>query len=44
MLNDDFGVTTGFYDPVTGERLPVKLADGAMADVGWVTLKEMPDE
>ncbi len=44
MLNDDFGVTTGFYDPATGERLPVRLADGAMADVGWVTLKEMPDE
>lgn len=42
--SENFGVTTGFYDPATGERLGVVLPDGAMADGGWVTLIETPDE
>ncbi len=42
--NDDFGVTTGFYDPADGERLSVVLSNGATAEVDWVTLIETPDE
>jgi hypothetical protein len=44
LESDDFGVTTGFYDPADGRRLSVVLSDGANADVGWVTLIETPDE
>ena len=44
LQSDDFGVTTGFYDPENGERLNVVRADGATGDVGWVTLIETPDE
>ena len=44
LESDNFGVTTGFYDPEDGERLKVVRTDGATGDVGWVTLIEAPDE
>jgi hypothetical protein len=42
--SDDVGITTGFYDSATGERLGVALADGTVVDAGWVTLLETPDD
>ena len=36
-----YTLTTGFYDPATGERLPVTLADGALSADGWVSLSEI---
>jgi hypothetical protein len=36
-----YTLTTGFYDPATGERLPVTLANGALSADGWVSLSEI---
>ncbi|MBM4423106.1 MAG: hypothetical protein FJ030_06885 [Chloroflexi bacterium] len=36
-----YTLTTGFYDPSTGERLPVTLADGSRLADGWLTLQEI---
>lgn len=34
-----YTLTTGFYDPATGERLPVTLTDGTQLTDHWVTLQ-----
>ena len=34
-------LTTGFYDPTTGQRLPVTLADGTQSANTWVTLQSV---
>lgn len=36
-----YTLTTGFYDPTTGERLPVTLADGSQPADSWATLEEI---
>ncbi len=37
-----YTLTTGFYDPATGERLPVTLSDGTRSGDEWVTLQNVP--
>jgi len=33
-----YTIATGFYDPASGERLAVRLADGQPSANGWVEL------
>ncbi len=37
-----YALTTGFYDPATGERLPVTLSDGTQSGDEWVRLQNVP--
>jgi hypothetical protein len=42
--SEEFGVTTGFYDPDDGERVSVMLPDGSIIESSLVTLIETSDE
>jgi len=39
LPTDEYTLTTGFYDPSTGNRLSVTLADGSQLTDQWVTLQ-----
>jgi hypothetical protein len=36
-----YPLTTGFYDPASGKRLPVKLSNGRQAIEEWATLQDI---
>ena len=42
--NDEYTLTTGFYNPADGERLDVVLRDGEKSDVRWVILGKVSHE
>ena len=39
LASGDYTLTTGFYDPTTGDRLSVTLADGTQPTDEWVTIQ-----
>jgi hypothetical protein len=39
LVSGPYTLTTGFYEPVTGQRLSVRLADGSQPENQWVTLQ-----
>ena len=41
---EEYMITSGFYDPVDGVRLPVTLPDGGHADHSWITIQEVIHE